>query len=61
MASARLARPSLTALSLHPDEIGRRAVELLADVIAGVDPPPPNVTVPTRIIPRASTRRPVAR
>jgi len=58
--AARLATPSLTALSLHPDEIGRRAVELLADVITGADPPPPNVIVPTRIIPRASTRRPVA-
>jgi DNA-binding LacI/PurR family transcriptional regulator len=58
--AARLATPALTALNLHPDEIGRRAVELLADIIEGIGPPlTRSVTVPTRIIARASTRRPV--
>ena len=56
--AARLASPSLTALSLHPDEIARRAVELLADIVEGVARPARNVLVPTRIIARASTRRP---
>jgi DNA-binding LacI/PurR family transcriptional regulator len=55
--AARLARPSLTTLSLHPDEIGRRAVDLLADLIEGAEPATRNVIVPTRIITRASTRR----
>jgi DNA-binding LacI/PurR family transcriptional regulator len=59
--AARLASPALTALSLHPDEIARRAVELLADVIDGAAPEPRNVIVPTRIVARASTRRPVVR
>jgi DNA-binding LacI/PurR family transcriptional regulator len=55
--AARLATPSLTALSLHPDAIARRAVDLLADLIEGIEPATRNVIVPTRIVARASTRR----
>lgn len=57
--AARLATPSLTALRLHPDEIGRRAVELLADLVEG-KAPVDNVVVPTRLLLRASTRRKAA-
>ena len=57
--AGRLARPSLTALRLHPDELGRSAVRLLADIVEERDTPATHVVVPTRIISRASTRRPV--
>jgi DNA-binding LacI/PurR family transcriptional regulator len=49
--------PSVTALDLHPNQIGQRAVELLIDIVEeraeGGE-----VLVPTTIIPRASTKRP---
>jgi DNA-binding LacI/PurR family transcriptional regulator len=54
--AARWSRPSLTALHFHPDEIGRHAMEMLIGLIEG-PPPSPHVLVPTRVIPRASTKR----
>jgi DNA-binding LacI/PurR family transcriptional regulator len=53
-------RPSITTLNLHPDAIGRSAVDLLVELIEGREPPERHVLVPTRIVARASTRRPVA-
>jgi DNA-binding LacI/PurR family transcriptional regulator len=50
--------PSVTALNLHPDQIGQRAIELLIDVVEG-RADGGEVVVPTAIIPRASTKRPV--
>jgi DNA-binding LacI/PurR family transcriptional regulator len=50
--------PSVTALNLHPDQIGQRAIELLIDVVEG-KAEGGEVLVPTAIIPRASTKRPV--
>jgi DNA-binding LacI/PurR family transcriptional regulator len=58
--AARTARPALTALNLHPDQLGRDAVHLLADLVEGREPARERVTVPTRIVTRASTRRPAA-
>jgi DNA-binding LacI/PurR family transcriptional regulator len=55
--AARLARPALTILNLHAAEIGRRAVELLADVVEERVEPDATVTIPTRVVVRASTRR----
>ena len=51
--------PSVTALNLHPDQIGQRAVELLIDIVEG-RAEGGHVLVPTAIIPRASTKRPGA-
>jgi DNA-binding LacI/PurR family transcriptional regulator len=51
--------PSVTALDLHPNQIGQRAVELLIDIVEerveGGE-----ILVPTTIIPRASTKRPAS-
>jgi DNA-binding LacI/PurR family transcriptional regulator len=53
--ASKWARPSLTALSLNPEELGQRAVDMLAGLVEG-RPEESRVIVPTRIIPRASTR-----
>jgi DNA-binding LacI/PurR family transcriptional regulator len=50
-------RPSLTALSLHPDQIGERAARLLITLVEGRSPDELHTIVPTRLIPRMSTRR----
>ncbi|MGA9859279.1 MAG: LacI family DNA-binding transcriptional regulator [Solirubrobacteraceae bacterium] len=50
-------RPSLTGLSLHPDQIGARAAELLIDLVEERTPPSLHVIVPTRLVPRTSTKR----
>ncbi len=55
--AGKLARPSLTALALNPEEIGRRAVKMVIEMIEGTTPKPENVIVPTRVLPRGSTRR----
>jgi DNA-binding LacI/PurR family transcriptional regulator len=55
--AARAAKPGLTALSVHPDEVGRRAVQLLADLVEGEEPAQRRIVVPTRIVARGSTRR----
>ncbi len=51
------ARPSLTVLNLHPDQIGQRAAEMLVDLVEGREPSQRQVIVPTRVVARASTRR----
>ena len=55
--AGRSARPSLTALALNPEEIGREAVAMVAALIEGAHPPQPHVFVPTKILARGSTRR----
>lgn len=55
--ASKLARPSLTALSLHPDEIGRKAVAMMTELIEGHEPPERHVFVPSEVVPRQSTRR----
>lgn len=53
----RWADPPLTALNLHPARIGRAAVELLTAALADPAQARRSVTVPARLIPRASTAR----
>jgi DNA-binding LacI/PurR family transcriptional regulator len=53
-------RPSLTGLSLHPDQIGARAADLLIALVEERTPPSLHVTIPTRLVPRTSTKRPTA-
>ena len=55
--AGRWARPSLTALALEPDRIASAGIALLADLIEGREPRQSRVVIPTRIVPRASTRR----
>ncbi|MEO8290416.1 MAG: LacI family DNA-binding transcriptional regulator [Gaiellaceae bacterium] len=55
--AGRQASPSLTALALDPSEIGKRAVEMLAALVENRPVAEPHVTVATKVIPRASTRR----
>jgi DNA-binding LacI/PurR family transcriptional regulator len=55
--ASRWARPSLTALNLHPQRIGELAVDLLVRLVEGRPPSQPHLFVPTRLIPRGSTRR----
>jgi DNA-binding LacI/PurR family transcriptional regulator len=55
--STRAARPPLTALELYPERIGAAAVEMLVDLIEDREPAQRQVVVPTRLIPRASTKR----
>jgi DNA-binding LacI/PurR family transcriptional regulator len=50
-------RPSLTGLSLYPDQIGVRAAELLIELVEGRTPSALQITVPTRLVPRTSTKR----
>jgi DNA-binding LacI/PurR family transcriptional regulator len=47
---------SLTSVNLYPEDLGRAAAKLLVDVIEGRDPVRPD-PIPTRLVPRASTRR----
>lgn len=49
--------PAITALQLHPGQIGQRAVELLIDLVEDVEPRESQVLVPTRLTARGSTRR----
>lgn len=51
------ARPSLTTLNLHPEEIGRNAAGLLVDLLDEQEPALRQVIVPHRVIARSSTRR----
>jgi DNA-binding LacI/PurR family transcriptional regulator len=55
--AARRASPPLTTMNLHPDEIGREAVEMLVALVDGREPPQRHVVVPSRVTPRGSTRR----
>lgn len=54
------ADPPLTALALNPEEIGRRVVEMLINLVKGEDDPPVHQLVPTTIVPRESTARVVS-
>ncbi len=49
------ARPSLTALSLNPEQIGHAAVEMLIAIVEDRAPERRHETVPTAIIPRESS------
>lgn len=51
------ADPALTTLTFDHAEMGRRAAELLLDLIAGTRQPPVLERVPTWVSPRASTDR----
>lgn len=55
--AGKSAKPSLTALALNPEQIGREAVEMVATLIEGGQPPEPHVYVPAKILARGSTRR----
>jgi DNA-binding LacI/PurR family transcriptional regulator len=54
--AAKRSRPSLTALSLNPEEIGRQAVRMLIELTDGRVPAQSHVVVRTRVVPRASTK-----
>jgi DNA-binding LacI/PurR family transcriptional regulator len=54
--AARSSRPSLTALSLNPEQIGNEAVELLVALIEEREPVERQRIVPFAVIPRASTQ-----
>ena len=56
--AARWAHPSLTVLDLDPEEIGRRAADLLVDLLGDQAPAERHVLVPSRIIRRGSTGAP---
>lgn len=49
--------PQLTTLEWNYPELGRRAAELLLDLIAGTASAPCEIVVPTSLEPRESTRR----
>jgi DNA-binding LacI/PurR family transcriptional regulator len=54
-------RPTITSLDLRPSEIGRRAADLLVDLIEGREPTERQLVVRTRLIARGSTSRGLAR
>jgi DNA-binding LacI/PurR family transcriptional regulator len=54
--AARSSRPSLTALSVHPEWIGAEAVDLLTTLLDEAAPAVPHRVVPFSIIPRGSTQ-----
>jgi DNA-binding LacI/PurR family transcriptional regulator len=53
----RWADPHITAAGLNARRIGREAVRLLIDLLEGREPVSRRVVVPSRVIPRSSTRR----
>jgi DNA-binding LacI/PurR family transcriptional regulator len=59
--AARMSSPSLTVLTLNPTEVGARAADMLVGLLEGRRGVPKSEIVPTAIITRGSTRRPVAR
>jgi DNA-binding LacI/PurR family transcriptional regulator len=54
--AARSSRPSLTALSVHPEWIGAEAVDLLIGLVDDGSAGVPHRVVPFSLIPRASTQ-----
>jgi DNA-binding LacI/PurR family transcriptional regulator len=54
--ASQQARPPLTALTLNPEQIGRRAVETLIAIVEGRPPEQRHSYIPTRVIARGSTR-----
>ncbi len=57
--AAKMANPALTAIAVDAERIGREAVAMVATLIEGGEPPAPHVLVPTKILPRGSTRKKV--
>jgi DNA-binding LacI/PurR family transcriptional regulator len=53
--AGKMAHPSLTALALDPEQIGREAVAMIATMIEGNQPVQRHVNVPTTILQRDST------
>jgi DNA-binding LacI/PurR family transcriptional regulator len=56
--SARLARPPLTALDLHPELVGRCAAEMLIDLVEGGEIQSGHRLIPAQVVPRRSTETP---
>jgi DNA-binding LacI/PurR family transcriptional regulator len=56
--SARLARPPLTALDLHPELVGRYAAEMLIDLVEGGRIRSRHQLIPAQVVPRRSTETP---
>jgi DNA-binding LacI/PurR family transcriptional regulator len=54
---AKTTRPSLTVLSLNPEQIGREAAAMIISLVEEQEPPQPHVMVETKIISRGSTRK----
>lgn len=50
-----LVEPPITALELHPREMGRRCMDLLVDALAAPGAPPGTVELPIDLLPRGST------
>ncbi len=50
-------RPSLTVLNLYPELIGQHVADLPVDLVEAKRPAQRQILVPTRVAPRASTRR----
>jgi DNA-binding LacI/PurR family transcriptional regulator len=55
--SLQLTAPQVTGVYLHPRELGRRAAEVVVDLIEGAGAPVGGVEVPVTLVPRASTAR----
>jgi len=53
--SARLARPPLTALDLHPELVGRCAAEMLIALVEGGKIRSRHRLIPAQVVPRRST------
>jgi DNA-binding LacI/PurR family transcriptional regulator len=53
--AAQAARPPLTTLALHPEQIGREAASMLIDILEGNPVEPRHRVVPTKLIAREST------
>ncbi len=56
-AACRSSRPGLTTFEFYPSRIGAAAVEILTALIEGSEPPQAQVYIPSRFMPRGSTRR----
>ncbi len=56
-AAGKSGRPSLTTYEVYPRRIGETAVQILTALIEGSEPPQAQVYIPSRILPRGSTRR----
>ncbi|HEV7823433.1 MAG TPA: LacI family DNA-binding transcriptional regulator [Mycobacteriales bacterium] len=55
--SLQLTSPQVTGVYLHPRELGRRAADVVVDLIEGGDGPVADGEVPVRLVARASTAR----
>jgi DNA-binding LacI/PurR family transcriptional regulator len=55
--SARSARPPLTVLALHPDQVGQGAAEMLIALVEGRKTGPRHRLIPAQVVARRSTER----